>query len=490
MTLLLNLVGPSGIYQSSDYRLTDVSHGKSIEDTFGSKQLSFVCSTWRVHVSFTGTVQVGGRKTRDWILDALEKLQHPVTDKEAIGKIAERATAEFKKVPAAHRVLTIVAALDEGSEPARLFVLSCNEIPGEPPPVQPFEKFGVYEFSSSKPSALALGFSACVSKADMRFLNWLARGKMTADGTRKALARINARSAKESKRLVSEGCLVSSLTADGKRVSENFGRVPGVSADMPFAAEAAQAGSLARPVYIGSVGAKAQPGSPDLVIGPMGINVQNGFVGVRLVGDRRPLFIGNADGDTWKEKPNPRMQESDESEWYKRGLPVGEEREGFDLNSAGVLITLSGPDGSPMAEVKLQPSSGTLALRKNQIALAVLNGITVLLDGSFKHSGEPVESSFEIRADLSIAGAKPRSWTYTIDARVYPDRCEVSVRRMSVTLRRNNCQSPLLALSESEELAILAPRREVKLILTPANPSASANIEARFLLRDIIGVPA
>ena len=254
MTLLLNLVVPSGIYQSSDYRLTDVSHGRTIEDAFGSKQLSFTSPTWRVYISFTGTAEIGGLKTRDWILDSLEKLQHPITGKEAIAKIAERGTDEFQRVAREHRILTITVALDEGSARARFFVISCNEIPGQPLPALPFDEFRIYEFSSRKPKAVILGFTECVSKTDRKLLKNLIDSNLAVADIRKALAKINARSAKKSRGLVSEGCLVSAILSNGKRLSENFGRVPGIPTDMPLAAGAMQSAARAnpsgRPVYM------------------------------------------------------------------------------------------------------------------------------------------------------------------------------------------------------------------------------------------------
>jgi hypothetical protein len=39
MTLILTLANASGVYQSSDYQLTDVQTGTPISDRVGSKQL-------------------------------------------------------------------------------------------------------------------------------------------------------------------------------------------------------------------------------------------------------------------------------------------------------------------------------------------------------------------------------------------------------------------------------------------------------------------
>jgi hypothetical protein len=52
MTLLLNLVGPRGVHQSSDLRLTDVMTRRPIED--GSEQLHHMTNMWSAGISFTG----------------------------------------------------------------------------------------------------------------------------------------------------------------------------------------------------------------------------------------------------------------------------------------------------------------------------------------------------------------------------------------------------------------------------------------------------
>jgi len=63
MTLLLSLVGKSGIHLSSDFRLTDIGTRKPIEDVFGSKQLHFSFQSFTAYVSFTGIAQVGPLRT-------------------------------------------------------------------------------------------------------------------------------------------------------------------------------------------------------------------------------------------------------------------------------------------------------------------------------------------------------------------------------------------------------------------------------------------
>src|ERR1700730_2545790 len=99
MTLLINLLGPRGIHQSSDYRLTDLVTRRPIEDEFGSKQLAHVASTWSAQISFTGFAQIGLRKTRDWILECLGHQPQSVDAATALSGLASTAAVELRHVP-------------------------------------------------------------------------------------------------------------------------------------------------------------------------------------------------------------------------------------------------------------------------------------------------------------------------------------------------------------------------------------------------------
>ena len=75
MTLLLTAMNTAAIHQSSDYRLTDLSTGKPVEDSAGAKQVSFGGMDFAAQISFTGVASVGGVGIRDLI----SKVVAPVT---------------------------------------------------------------------------------------------------------------------------------------------------------------------------------------------------------------------------------------------------------------------------------------------------------------------------------------------------------------------------------------------------------------------------
>lgn len=238
MTFLLNLLGPRGIHQSSDYRLTDLVTRRPIEDEFGSKQLEYIASTWSAQISFTGLAQIGQRKTRDWILECLRRQPPSVDAATALSGLASRAAVEMRGVPRKDRFLTIVATVRERSGATKLFVVSSTDRPVKPPLNQPLDHFEVSEVSTATPRVLIFGYARAVAKEDRKLLKRLSRSTLDQAEIRRALARINARSAIGSKGWVSEGCLVTSNTPDDGSASENYGRIPGITVDKAGSAEA------------------------------------------------------------------------------------------------------------------------------------------------------------------------------------------------------------------------------------------------------------
>ena len=222
MTLLLSLVGKSGIHLSSDFRLTDISTRKPIEDVFGSKQLHFSFQSFTAYVSFTGIAQVGPLRTVDWVSQTMFGLSQSITVEDAILELANAATAQFRNLPKQLRQLTMVIAVVLAQKPARLVVVTCNENPHGPALAEPLEQFAIYEFGTDRPEVFLYGYTGAVSSADRKFLKKLNRNE-SPEEVRAALARVNARSAKNSNGTISAGCLVTSILPGGHSELQNFG---------------------------------------------------------------------------------------------------------------------------------------------------------------------------------------------------------------------------------------------------------------------------
>jgi hypothetical protein len=76
VTLILTVANFSGIYQSSDYQLTDLNSGAPVPDRAGSKQLQATFKGLDLQLAFTGVAEVnpgaGRQRTVDWLASALK----------------------------------------------------------------------------------------------------------------------------------------------------------------------------------------------------------------------------------------------------------------------------------------------------------------------------------------------------------------------------------------------------------------------------------
>jgi len=74
MTLNITMGAPWGVFQCSDYRLTNPETGDPLDDDAGSKQLSIQLFRWTARLCFTGIASVGRYETRQWLSDVLGKI--------------------------------------------------------------------------------------------------------------------------------------------------------------------------------------------------------------------------------------------------------------------------------------------------------------------------------------------------------------------------------------------------------------------------------
>jgi hypothetical protein len=491
MTLLLSLVTPSGIHMSSDFRLTDITAHVPIEDAFGSKQLQFNFDKWNAHLSFTGIAKINGRGTLDWISQALEHMPRNSEVTKVMDNLAAVATSEFKNIPKALRELTMVLAVVQATHPGRLFAISCNQQPDGPPLAEPLDKFEVYAFSTDNPRALQFGYTGAVSEADRKFMKKLSMGKLSPEEIRSALARINARSAKESNEFISPGCLVTTILPGGDVASENFGRTPGLPSHMvpPEMAKLITQRHGKKALYLQSREAHAK-NATQVTLAPM--NVTKGSTLVmrsRQQGDGTQLFTTDSMGNTWISMPTsvtPDSQTADaeeaqfESQFKSTKI---EENRTFLLSSTTNSATIYAPNNEKAATITIGGAAETVSIKKNKFEKVILNTITAQLHPPIQYNGPAISRSVTIPAKPIIDGIQPRSWDYVIDV-IFNGSYSFSVRRMAVALRSANYPSPLPLLHQLEELVMSVPRIRTVLTVSLDTPTASANIEARFLLRD------
>lgn len=493
MTLLLNLISPSGIHLSSDFRLTTLRTREPIEDSFGSKQLPFSYNSWNAHLSFTGIAEINGRKTLDWILQAMQSMPQSLEPTAVMTSLAGVATSEFRRIPRNLRQLTMAVAVVQARLPPRLFVVSCSERPDGPPLAEPLDHFEVYEFSSDSSQVLIFGYTSAVSAADRKFLKKLSRGRLDPGEIRAALARINTRAANNSSGFISPGCLVTSVLPGGIAASENFGRTAGIPThmmDSPDEVQLITPSLPGKPVFIQSREARVESRN---VLTSDRMNISEGstlIVKMRHESSATTLFITDELGNTYTMMPKPpglsgeKSPEEEESEYGEthKADKIGEPRI-FALSSPTVSAPITAANGLSVGSVVIGGMIGNVIVRKNQLTRAVLNTITVQLDAPAKHEGALTSVLLNIPNKPTIDGAQPHNWSYAIDV-VLDKVSSFSVRRMSMAFRSAQYKSPMPILGASEELVMSAPRNRIALKVSPGETTVSANIEARFLLRD------
>jgi hypothetical protein len=494
MTLLINLLGPRGIHQSSDYRLTDLGTRRPVEDEFGSKQLEYFASTWSAQISFTGFAQIGQRKTRDWILECFRRQPQLVDAMTALSGLASRAAVELRAVPRKDWFLTIVATVRERSRADRLFVVSCTDRPGKPPPNQLLDHFEVSEISMATPRVLIFGSTHTVTKEDRKLLKQLSRGTVDQAEIRRALARINARSAGRSNGQVSNGCLVTSNTPDGGSASENFGRTPGITIDKAGSAEAlemileAQRGK--RPVFVQSKGLTWQGAVNELTL-ETGNFSKGSTVLVKFAADTAPLFLTDDVGNTFRSVPRPFGAKAldQDAEWsqfearLKDSAPAGPARS-IAFSSTSDAYAFNGPSGAKVGVMEVMGSSGDAIVMKHRVTRITLGIVAAHAFPTFEHPAQTMRTHWDIRSQLTIDGARPHEWSYTFDMLLDAAGGTLSIRQNSAGLRSSSFSS-LSCIDDTEELVVVSLICPASMRISKDQPYVSGRIEARLFIRAI-----
>jgi hypothetical protein len=158
MTLILTVGDVPGVYQSSDYQLTDVDTGAPISDRLGSKQLQASFKGLDLRLAFTGIAQVGTgparQRTVDWLSEELKALPHDSQLQDICEALARRSvsiTAPFKS----RGVLEIVLTVATVGEPFRVAVVSNADWNKRPPVAKP--QFTIQIHTITKPFHLISG---------------------------------------------------------------------------------------------------------------------------------------------------------------------------------------------------------------------------------------------------------------------------------------------------------------------------------------------
>jgi hypothetical protein len=258
MTLNLTLLTKREIYQSADFRLTNLDTNQLITDT-STKLVTLQYAEWDGLVSYTGIGRWEHRDTSEFVVEWLTGLKDAGFDDVAM-RIRDRGNewlSKIRTVGLMPRHTFILAAFKTG-RPQLAVISNCEDCFGrnDLSPV-PFLTISVGA-CSRRPRLVVTGRKRAVSRQARRRLKQLL-GNVLDDAARvrRMLAEINAEAAssREAEGTVSQECSVFSFRADGRGVGAVEGPVVirGLASGMPHPnfRELAKTLGLASPVLRG-----------------------------------------------------------------------------------------------------------------------------------------------------------------------------------------------------------------------------------------------
>lgn len=443
MSLVLTLAAPWAIHQSSDYRLTPLTPSQAAgpDDVAGAKQLTVNSVGLVAQVCFTGAAQVGNLRTRERISQIIGQATQPVDIDRIASEIADRGTEAVKTFPLDRKMLTVVIAVAEHGKTPRIIMISNVDRFDGPRRAQPIDRLEVSSLVPTQPILRSFGWDVALSHDDRKYLIGLLRSNSNPKEIKEALAAVNRRIAldRKSADLISEGCMVSSLFDDGTCNAINFGEVAGVPDSFM---EGINISDFIKKHF------KAAPGKQ-----------------ITLVQSASAFRTGK--------------------EGYRELLPEGEPRTLHFSTATTRMIGIANTFGGEFDKLTLSGQAGSIAIRKNEPARAILNTVTWEMgETSRDESGFRQFPFLRITNLPTVDGAQPRSWDYLFDVAVGREAHSVTIHKMSTSLRSVHFEKALPILGPTEELVMVAPRENLTLTARIEERSITGTIEGEFLLRD------
>ena len=425
MTLILTVANSGGVYQSSDYQLTDARTGAPVSDSAGSKQLQAGFKEVYVNLAFTGVATVGTSRTIDWLAAELKALPHESTLQKICEGLARRCTAETKGPVG---VLTAVLGVATAGKPFRVAVISNARWSERPPRAK--DHFEIRIHTITKPFHLISGYREAVPLFEQHRLKALARiSRRTPKEILDALKAINASAAQNSVGYVSEECWVTYQIADGQ------GR---------------------RTAGINSGG---HGGSVPLLLG--GFDLDD-FMKKNFGGPGRLVQSAGVFGSPGKP-----------------AFPPEGELRSFMVSGSSVTGHLRSASGQRYAALALEQLEGKISARRNETVTGAFARVqfraTHPMCADFP---KPLMPWPTISPTLTIDGVVvPDGWTYHICYWVEDGMHHVRISPSSRAIRN------VAFLGDDDELVIMAPISEHEFIWSSTENEPIATLEARISWR-------
>jgi hypothetical protein len=437
MTLILTVANDSGVYQSSDYRLTNINTGAPTTDLAGTKQLQASFENFDLRLAFTGvaTIRLGSQEHRtiDWLSEELKKLPHS-SDMQHVLETLEKRSIAITTPYRLTNVLELVVTVAAVGKPFHVAVIS--NVNWSKHPVEAEPNFRILVHTITKPFQLISGYRDSVPAPQQHRLEALARDEAKAPSQiLKALAEINALAAKNSHGYVSENCWVTSQIADGRvrrSASMNIGQNPG-NVSMLF-------GGFDVTDWV-KKNFRAAPGQELGLVQSAGV------------------MAGPGDAI-----PNP--------------PPRGDSRR-FTLSGSSVAASFNSPTGEKLASIEISQLNSVLEMRCNEEVAVPFATIRVDRAGKARTDlAKPLYPWPQISPTLMIDDAPvPRGWEYSIGYWI-EDRSDHLKIPTSCRSIRN-----LAFLGPEDEMVIVAPLKTLEFSWSEAIADPSETLHARIWWR-------
>lgn len=431
MTLILTVANQGGLYQSSDYQLTDANTFRPVTDSVGSKQLQLTLGRCEIRLAFTGIAELGRpgfrRRTIDWLGEALTQVSLESDLKQVCQVLALKCGEETSALPCPPP-LTLVITAASVSGPGQVAVVTNANWHQKPPAGKSAFKIDIR--TVTKPFHLIAGCRDCVPSAAKNRLKALARSRRSPDEMMAALAEINEAASKRSGGCVSAGCLVAATTVEGGSVhhrSRNIGAHEGVV-----------------PTIVGQIDISKM------------LAEQFDLSGLRF-----QQSVGVMPGAG---KPIP--------------APTGPVRQ-FSVSLTPVVVTLRNRDGSPLGEVAVTAAENVVQAKLNQEVSIPLGRL----------SFTPIPNAEPVR------GMPKRPWPQfsvpaSLDGVSIPRGCQLSIgywtdngkRQLQIPLTSRGIRR-LAFVGSEEELVLVIPTDTITLELDHSTRLLDHEIIARVWWR-------
>jgi hypothetical protein len=162
-----------------------------------------------------------------------------------------------------------------------------------------------------------------------------------------------------------------------------------------------------------------------------------------------------------------------------------EARRNFRYQSPRAVAEIIAPNGLRVAVLELDEVDQEIEVAKGQPSTHELGILKMRLEASnLIENSKFIASPCRLVCVPSIAGVRPRDWTYTVYPRFDGFTLSAEVKQMSISFQNKNFATPLSQLSDREELVVRIPSETLNILATMSAPATAAKVLGHFNLRD------